>query len=308
MMINNSFTRLFAAVALAPALAIALVSTVRADRPRRLPPVDDHHKSTLDASEIETGLDDRRFQIALRQSLAELGAAKNALQPLSPSHSSQPDRMFPANGAGLSESPIGSSEKRISSDQPIAYAPSSVTKYRLDQFTDVLLHSYDGVPQDSNAALPTTLAELPSLPTQLQASHTVASAVTSTVDPPTQTIGSRLTENHRIDLSRIIPHPNSLDFSQPPIDSDALYHDAGREAWVYDTKHNVPTQHPWIEWGRIWYGDGITPRGRDLFGPMNLVRPKFYVYGDYRTGIQAGRNAAGRADNWAHRLNLDMDL
>ena len=41
---------------------------------------------------------------------------------------------------------------------------------------------------------------------------------------------------------------------------------------------------------------------------MNLVRPEFYVYGDYRSGICGGRNAAGRTDNWAQRLNLDMDL
>ncbi len=114
--------------------------------------------------------------------------------------------------------------------------------------------------------------------------------------------------NPRIDLSKVIPHENQCDFAPTPRTPFADEHDGAREAWVYDTKFDVPTQHPWIEWGRIWYGDGITPRGIDWFGPYEMIRPKFYVYGDYRTGIQAGRNAGGRADNWASRLNLDMDL
>tara|TARA_R110002049_G_scaffold72490_3_gene187286 strand:+ start:59750 stop:61543 length:1794 start_codon:yes stop_codon:yes gene_type:complete len=98
------------------------------------------------------------------------------------------------------------------------------------------------------------------------------------------------------------------DFSPTPIPNSAMVHDGGREAWVYDSKRAVPVQHPWVEWGRIWYGDGITPRGKNWFGDKNMVRPQFYVYGDYRTGIASGRNAAGRTDNWAQRLNLDLDL
>ena len=84
--------------------------------------------------------------------------------------------------------------------------------------------------------------------------------------------------------------------------------DPFREEWAYDAKRDVPTQHPWVEWGRIFYGNGITPRGINCFGPKNMVRPEFYVYGDFRSGIATGRNAAGRIDNWANRLNLDMDL
>ncbi|MEM9643560.1 MAG: hypothetical protein AAF989_01090 [Planctomycetota bacterium] len=98
------------------------------------------------------------------------------------------------------------------------------------------------------------------------------------------------------------------DFSPTPIPQDSVWHDAQREAWVYDAKSSVPTQHPWIEWGRIFYGNGITPRGKNWFGPMNPGRPAFYLYGDYRMGIGMGRNAGGRADNFATRLNLDMDL
>ena len=98
------------------------------------------------------------------------------------------------------------------------------------------------------------------------------------------------------------------DFSPTPIPSEAMIHDGDREAWVYDSKRAVPVQHPWVEWGRVFYGNGITPRGINWFGEMNMIRSAFYVYGDYRTGIASGRNAAGRTDNWAQRLNLDFDL
>ncbi|MDG2224220.1 MAG: hypothetical protein P8L85_22755 [Rubripirellula sp.] len=98
------------------------------------------------------------------------------------------------------------------------------------------------------------------------------------------------------------------DFSPTPLPQDSFEHDSTAEQWVYDSKHDVPTQHPWVEWGRVFYGDGITPRGRNWFGEKNLARPKFYVYGDYRAGLASGRNASGRTDNFAHRLNLDMDL
>lgn len=104
------------------------------------------------------------------------------------------------------------------------------------------------------------------------------------------------------------PHDYYADFSPTPMPSASMYHDAGREAWVYDTKYDVLTQHPWIEWGRIFYGDGITPRGKNWFGKKNLGRPEFYMYGDLRFGLASGRNAGGRIDNAAVRLNLDMDL
>lgn len=272
--------------------AFVMFCALGADRSRRLPSVASPNRAVTGKN--KTAFDARDFQIALRQSLAELGT------------SAKSNERTPATREDLAHSP-GSLNGPIINEanvQPSLDPRPNSTPYRLEQFSDVLQKSFDGLPQDSIAALPSTQAELPSLPAQLQSDATAASAVTK----PTETIASRLKENPRIDLSRIIPHPNAMDFAQSPVDSNALFHDGGREAWVYDTKHNVPTQHPWVEWGRIWYGDGITPRGRDLFGPMNLVRPKFYVYGDYRTGIQAGRNAAGRADNWAHRLNLDMDL
>ena len=98
------------------------------------------------------------------------------------------------------------------------------------------------------------------------------------------------------------------DFSPTPVDNASMFYDAQREEWAYDCKYNVPTQHPWVEWGRVFYGSGITPRGINWFGSTNLVRPEFYVYGDFRSGILTGRNALGRSDNWANRLNLDLDL
>ncbi len=126
----------------------------------------------------------------------------------------------------------------------------------------------------------------------------------TTKDKPT----SETFINPRIDLSKAELHANSADFSTVCLANECDAVDGAQEAFPYDSKHDVPTQHPWIEWGRVWYGDGITPRGIDLFGPYNLVRPKFYMYGDFRTGVASGRNAAGRTDNWANRLNLDLDL
>ena len=38
------------------------------------------------------------------------------------------------------------------------------------------------------------------------------------------------------------------------------------------------------------------------------MMPHFMVYGDYRTGMGINRNANGDINNWAQRLNLDMDL
>ena len=98
------------------------------------------------------------------------------------------------------------------------------------------------------------------------------------------------------------------DFSPIPMPGGLIDFDAGGEQWVYDAKHDVPTQRPWIEWGQKFYGDGMTRRGRTWFGRTNLSRPSFLMYGDFRTGIASGRNAAGRTDNGANRLNLDMDL
>lgn len=84
-------------------------------------------------------------------------------------------------------------------------------------------------------------------------------------------------------------------------------HDPAEENRVYDDKFPVPVQRPLLEFGRDFYGSGIRPPSQTWLGETNLVDQRFYLYGDYRTGIAAGRNASGRIDNWASRLNLDFD-
>ncbi|MEM6473140.1 MAG: hypothetical protein AAF802_26500, partial [Planctomycetota bacterium] len=64
----------------------------------------------------------------------------------------------------------------------------------------------------------------------------------------------------RIDTDRTVPHANSNDFSPTYHPANVLIHNGSEEQWIYDSKFDVPTQHPWVEWGRVWYGDGITPR------------------------------------------------
>ncbi|MGV3484133.1 MAG: hypothetical protein ACO1RT_06935, partial [Planctomycetaceae bacterium] len=97
------------------------------------------------------------------------------------------------------------------------------------------------------------------------------------------------------------------DFSATPLPVDNFFHDSEAEQTVYDDKHPVPTQRPLIEWGRRFYGSGITPPSETWLGDTNLVQQQLYLYGDYRTGIATGRNDIGRIDNWASRLNLDLD-
>ncbi|MFO1064572.1 MAG: hypothetical protein U0892_11970 [Pirellulales bacterium] len=80
------------------------------------------------------------------------------------------------------------------------------------------------------------------------------------------------------------------------------------EELTYRGKYAVPVQRPWVEWWRPFYVPGTPPPARATFGPTNLLNPHFMVYGDYRTGVGINRNAAGRLNSWAHRLNLDMDL
>jgi len=101
--------------------------------------------------------------------------------------------------------------------------------------------------------------------------------------------------------------PWHFDFSPTPMSLPPLFHDHATEQSVYDDKHPVPVQRPLLELGREFYGSGIRPPSETWLGPTNLVHQQFYVYGDYRSGIAGGRNQAGRIDNWAQRLNLDLD-
>lgn len=100
---------------------------------------------------------------------------------------------------------------------------------------------------------------------------------------------------------------HSDDFSPTPLPVPPDHHDPTAAAQVYDSKHPVPVQRPWIEWGREFYGSGITPPSQTFLGKTNLVQQQLYLYGDFRTGIASGRNAASTFNNWASRLNLDLD-
>lgn len=107
------------------------------------------------------------------------------------------------------------------------------------------------------------------------------------------------------DLARQVPYAAGV-FSPQPISSSASTPFA--ESSPYRGKFAVPTQRPWVELGRPLYAGGIYPPAKEWFGRYNLVMPHFMVYGDYRTGVGINRNAAGDFNNWASRLNLDMDL
>ncbi|QDV82545.1 hypothetical protein [Stieleria magnilauensis] len=270
-------------------LTLLSLCAIGADRPRRLPPVlpPANVAAPLDATPLVT----RDFERVLRQTLDELDrqSIQSAVEP--------PAATDPRADSG---EPADASMRRLQNVlRPQTGLQSDRFTAALDRYLAPQLESQ---PEMAIRRLPTTETQLPQLPADLLGSDTAVSNATPTTQPLIDV------DRPHIEPAPIVLHDPGLDFSPMPLDPDACYHDSGREAWVYDAKHDVPTQHPWVEWGRIWYGDGITPRGRDLFGPMNLVRPKFYVYGDFRTGIQAGRNAGGRADNWANRLNLDMDL
>jgi len=101
--------------------------------------------------------------------------------------------------------------------------------------------------------------------------------------------------------------PWHFDFSPTPMPVPEWFHDHAAEQSVYDDKHPVPTQRPLLELGRQFYGSGITPPSETWMGKTNLVQQQLYLYGDYRSGIAGGRNRDGRIDNWAQRLNLDVD-
>jgi hypothetical protein len=99
-----------------------------------------------------------------------------------------------------------------------------------------------------------------------------------------------------------------LGFSPPPTIGFPSWKTVDSPEQVYDNKYPVPVQRPWIEWGRQFYGPGMMEPGGTVFGEFNLTHPMFLVYGDFRTGIGVGENAAGTFSNVAARLNLDLDF
>lgn len=104
------------------------------------------------------------------------------------------------------------------------------------------------------------------------------------------------------------PYIPTLGFSPPPTIQHPSWKTVDSPELVYDLKYPVPVQRPWIEWGRQFYAPGMMEPGGRIFGEFNLTHPMFLVYGDFRTGIGVGENAANSFSNLAGRLNLDLDL
>ncbi|HYO25989.1 MAG TPA: hypothetical protein VEQ85_13685 [Lacipirellulaceae bacterium] len=84
--------------------------------------------------------------------------------------------------------------------------------------------------------------------------------------------------------------------------------DSASELSVYTDKHENVTQRPWLECFTPFYAAGPWPPSYNWFGPTNPARPKFYVYGDFRTAVANNNNVGNAQGVWASRLNLDVDL
>jgi hypothetical protein len=107
-------------------------------------------------------------------------------------------------------------------------------------------------------------------------------------------------------LSATAPY-RELDFSPDPW-LDCTTWDGCEELGVYGGKHLNPTQRPWFECFTPLYENGPWPPSYNWFGPTNPVRPKFYVFGDFRTAVANNNNVDDAQAVWANRLNLDIDL
>jgi hypothetical protein len=97
-----------------------------------------------------------------------------------------------------------------------------------------------------------------------------------------------------------------MDFAPIPFQAKPL--DPQLELQTYTGKLAVETQRPWVEWWRPFYTGGMYEPGVPVFSDVNLLQPSFLVYGDYRTAVGIHRDQGQHIRNWAHRLNLDMDL
>ncbi|XZE20768.1 hypothetical protein SH449x_000655 [Pirellulaceae bacterium SH449] len=96
------------------------------------------------------------------------------------------------------------------------------------------------------------------------------------------------------------------DFAPNPQTPQPL--DSRREIETYSGKYFVETQRPWIEWGRPFYTGGMYEPGIPVFSETNLLTPSLLVYGDYRTAVGIHRFGGNPTRQWAHRLNLDIDM
>jgi len=86
-----------------------------------------------------------------------------------------------------------------------------------------------------------------------------------------------------------------------------LPYDPYGELDAYEGKQCIPTQRPWIEWGRPFYDWGQFPPGSTIFGDSNLAASQFLVFGDFRTAVATNRNGGDSTNLIAARLNLELD-
>ena len=89
---------------------------------------------------------------------------------------------------------------------------------------------------------------------------------------------------------------------------DGLPFHVTNETAPFIDKHPVPTQRPWVEWGRGFYLPGEIPPSFNWLGDTNLMVPHFLVYGDLRFGMAYNKQQGIDKFVGATRLNLDLDL
>ena len=99
-------------------------------------------------------------------------------------------------------------------------------------------------------------------------------------------------------------HPE--DFGETPVPLGARSVDD--ELRPYYGKRCVPTQRPWLELGRPFYGNGIFAPAIPVFSDVNPLTPQLTVYGDWRAGVGVHDIAGQNVRGVANQLNLEADL
>lgn len=152
-------------------------------------------------------------------------------------------------------------------------------------------------------------------PTRYGIASPVPPAVTSAHAPPWEQMPTPAELNggvvqarpHQADCQACPAPFSSIDFTPDPF-YDCYGWDACAELGVYGNKHLNRTQRPLLEWGVPFYSNGPLPRSETWLGPTNLVQPKFYLYGDFRTAVAYNDNGINEQTVWAGRLNLEFDF
>ena len=101
---------------------------------------------------------------------------------------------------------------------------------------------------------------------------------------------------------------SSGDFSPDPFYDRQPGQNPYTELGIYGDKAMQRTQQPLLQFGLPIYPTGPIPPSGDCFGPTNLVQPKFYVYGDFRTAVAQNKNVGNEQTVTANRLNLEIDF